>query len=326
MTDSLMGEGQIQNILAKELGMGAEHSEPTSAEAALLAEAERDINDAAALSAGVQDAGIRLPAIASEEAEPPSQEDIRDQKNKMMARAAKQRKQGEIGLTRKEAGVAALIEDIEIKARPLSSVFVRWFSAIDMCAGNLQRYGEMVLGPRKAEQLHQQLKEMIDSVTEEAASELQRIQSLVETAEAAQKPGTFVRPSIITPALTKQGVTIGTRLGFKLYRAIKMLDEALDLMNPLVWNDVMSEEQQSEQELEYKRHFGKLYKFAAQVNINTHNLLKKGRGRSRRPDAGAPNGAEAPGAAVGSNVGEHHDHDAGVEQGADHAAHEAETA
>ena len=313
----LIGEGQIANILRNELNGEGAPGAPLTPEQALVADAERDLQDAATLSASVTDAGIRLPAIATDEGQPASEEDIRERRKKMMERAAKQRRQGEIGLTRKEAGVATVTMDVEIKARPLSSVFVRWFSAIDMCAGNLARYGEMVLGPRQGQALLAKLTDSIDQIYEDAEKELGRVTSLVNTSEAAAKPGTFVRPTIITPALHKEGVTIGTKLGFKLYKTIMLYDAALDLVNPLVWNDIMTEDQQSEQELQYKREFGKLYKFAAQVNINTFNLLKKGRRpkRAKAADAGAAQGA-----------GEHADtghsgEDAGV--GADSAAEQA---
>ncbi|MGF6440515.1 hypothetical protein [Paraburkholderia youngii] len=320
--NEIIGEGQIANILRNQLDGEAAPGAALTPEQALVADAERDLQDAAHLSASVTDAGIRLPALASDEAEPTSEDDIRERRKKMMERAAKQRRQGEAGLTRKEAGVATVKMDVEIKARPLSSVFVRWFSAIDMCAGNLARYGEMVLGPRQGQALLAKLTDSIEKLYEEAEKELGRVTTLVNNAEAAAKPGGFVRPTIITPALHKEGVTIGTKLGFKLYKTIMLFDEALELVNPLVWNDNMTEDQQSEQELQYKREFGKLYKFAAQVNINTFNSLKKGRKPKRaKAEAGTEQGA-----ADLVDAGHEADASAGAEGAVEHATHEAAVA
>ncbi|MFP3637486.1 hypothetical protein [Paraburkholderia sp. SIMBA_054] len=292
----ILPEGSITNILARELGTEPpEAGQATNGQRDPAAgdEAEQVYNElkGAYLASGSDlEAGIKMPAVQRREGNDAelTQEEIRALRDKLMARAAKQRKQGVANLKRSEAGVAALEFTARIKSRGLSSAFQRWFSAIDQCAGNLQRRGEMLLGD-KAALLIDSLTTQIEHVEKEALAEVSRVGHLVKQAKENDISNMFVEPRISTPAL-EMDVAIHSKLGMRLYRALRNYDDALEMMNVLVWNDEMDEDAQKTQEFDYKKSFGGLYRFAARTNINIYSRFTKRRAATPRPanDAGAP--------------------------------------
>jgi hypothetical protein len=288
--------GQISEILHATLGAGAAgapseppavNAAPQSDEEVAAAQTLAELHEAVLISTPEEGDGFRLPKVEGAEAEQTPEEAAALRRNVldlMMKRAAKQRKQGAIGLERAEVGVPVHHQHAVIKTPALGSTLLRWFSAVDICVSLLQRRGEMVLG-NKAEALTNELARLIGEVLEDSVGELTRVKTLIEQNRAKEvDPEMFIIPKVDKPALEKT-IIIRSKLGHNLYLALRNYDDALEAMTALVWNGVMKESVQAEQLRQYKKSFGSLYKFAARTNVN---LFKKFTTRRAAPKGKAP--------------------------------------
>lgn len=275
--------GQITEILQASFGGSAAGSAavqpevsavPQSAEEVAAEQTLAELQEAVLISAPAEGDGFRLPTVPGAEGEQTAEEAAAQRRvilDLMMKRAAKQRKQGTVGLERAEVGVPVHHQQAVIKTPALGSTLLRWFSAVDMCVSLLQRRGEMVLG-NKAEALTDELARLIGAVRDDSVSELARVKTLIEQNRAKEvDPEMFIIPKVDKPALEKT-IIIRSKLGHNLYLALRNYDDALEAMTALVWNGVMKESEQAEQLRQYKKSFGSLYKFAARTNVN---LFKK---------------------------------------------------
>ncbi|MBN3760957.1 hypothetical protein [Burkholderia sp. Ac-20365] len=286
MTEHLLPQGEITSILARELG-GTPALQTSSADAAPVDEATQvhgELESAALASRSDIEAKIKLNDLEprDDEAGERTQEEIRALRDRLMKRAAKQRQQGAAGLVRVDAGVTALSLTVQIKTKVLGSAFQRWFSAIDQCAANLQRRGEMLLGD-KGQVLLDALKTQIDEVEAESIGELERMKHLVNQAKSEDISDSWVTPHIEVCALSLDGANIRSKLGHQLYKAVRRFDDAMELADVLVWNDQLTDFAKAEQELQYKKSLGKLYGFAAHTNLSLFRQFTARRNAATRP-------------------------------------------
>jgi hypothetical protein len=286
--------GQIAEILQASLGAGAATPEvsagPQSAEEAAADQTLAELHEAVLISTPAEGDGFRLPPVSGAEGEQTPEEAAAQRRvvlDLMMKRAAKQRKQGALGLERAEVGVPVHHQQAVIKTPALGSTLLRWFSAVDMCVSLLQRRGEMVLG-NKAEALTGELARLIGEVLEDSAFEVARVNTLIEQARAKEvDPEMFIIPKVDKPALEKT-IIIRSKLGHNLYLALRNYDDALEAMTALVWNGVMKDKEQAEQLRQYKKSFGSLYKFAARTNVNLFKKFTTRRAAAKGKAAIAP--------------------------------------
>ncbi len=277
MSSDTIAEGTIQNIVAAQFApeefVATTRDAPVSPDEAEAMATEDEL--ARALSVSL-DSGSDIPRGVTKPEEL-TQEELAAVRNKLMKRAARQRKAGSRALQRDEMGVAIHRQQVAIKDRVMGSAFIRFFSAIDVCAGLLQRRGEMLLGEAKSDELLERLTALIDEFADDAAKELGRVEIMVNDMreQLLGEGDEFITPKVDHPALAEE-VVIGTRLGLKLYRAVRKYDDALEMMSTLSWNDGVSDKEIGNRQLLVKQALGKLYGFAARTNMG---LYSRGFGR-----------------------------------------------
>ena len=289
MSTENIGAGTIQSIVgaefAKEEGLEppqngvagsqaplTEDAAPLTPEQLEAAQVRAELEHAMSLSSAGMEDGERRRVSTAGDGEPLTADDAKAERQRQMARAARQREEGAKTLKREEQGVAIQRQEASIKDLVLGSGFLRYFGAIDVCAGLLQRRGEMILGEKATEKLIDMLTALIDEFADDAKKELGRVQSMVEMAreELSGQGFDFVEPKVEKPAM-KDEIVIGTRLGLKLYRAVRQFDDSLELMSTLSWNDQIGDREVSNRQHLIKQGLGKIYGFASKTNRSLYN-------------------------------------------------------
>ncbi|WP_321935570.1 hypothetical protein [Paraburkholderia sp. J8-2] len=226
----------------------------------------RDLDEAASMSEG----GPRPAAstAAPGEGEPAAEvEDPAATRARLMKKAASQREKGRKALTTQESGVVLVPVRALVGDRVLGSAFERYVGAIDMCAHNLDRYGEMVMGAKYVE-LRTKLTEMIEEFSRDTKLEHGRVDQMVREAEARNKEEglPYVVPQILTAAV-ELDVVFRTPLGFKMFKAISLADKSLEKMSSLEWNDAVDFGEVAKRQFLFKQEIGKIYGFASRTNL-----------------------------------------------------------
>ncbi|HJP68394.1 MAG TPA: hypothetical protein VJ846_05790 [Sphingomicrobium sp.] len=257
--------GSISKIVAAGLGgldnVGDAALLPKSPEELEADAALRDLDAAAEMSKGEGGQGGRKQAPA-----PAEDSDPQATRARLMKKAASQREKGRKALTTTEAGIAMATQQIVVKDRVVGSALERYLGAIDYCAHNLQRYGEMVLG-NKWQEVEAQLRNLIDEFYADADKELGRVAMLVTEGkvqiEAEGMP--WINPEVLTPAVDMKGL-FRSRLGIKMLKGVMKYDQSLEQMASLEWNELIGDGETGKRQLLAKQALGKVYGFASHVN------------------------------------------------------------
>ncbi|PNE59649.1 hypothetical protein A8H39_00425 [Paraburkholderia fungorum] len=272
--------GSISKIVSAGLGgqdnVGDAALEPKTA-AELEAEAAlRDLDAAVEMSKGDASQSGRTQAPPPTPAE---DEDPEATRARLMKKAASQREKGRKALTTAEAGIVMATQQIIVKDRVVGSALERYLGAIDYCAHNLQRYGEMVLG-KKFEEVEEQLRTLIEEFYADAEKESGRVAMLVTEGkvqvEAEGMP--WIKPEVLTPAVDMKAL-FRSRLGIKMLKGVMKYDQSLEQMASLEWNELIDDGETGKRQLLAKQALGKIYGFASHVNQS----LRRRAGENERP-------------------------------------------
>lgn len=273
--------GSISKIVAAGLG-GHENVDDAALQLKTPEELEadaalRDLDAAAQMSTGEGAQGGRKQAPA-----PAEDSDPQATRARLMKKAASQREKGRKALTTTEAGIAMATQQIVVKDRVVGSALERYLGAIDYCAHNLQRYGEMVLG-NKWQEVEAQLRMLIDEFYADADKELGRVAMLVTEGkvqiEAEGMP--WINPEVLSPAVDMKGL-FRSRLGIKMLKGVMKYDLSLEQMASLEWNELIGDGETGKRQLLAKQALGKVYGFASHVN---QSLRRRAGEKDKQPTA-----------------------------------------
>ncbi|UIF89422.1 hypothetical protein [Cupriavidus sp. UYPR2.512] len=286
--------GSISKIVATGLGgldnVGDSALLPKSLEELEADAALRDLDAAAEMSKGEGgQAGRKQSPAPAEDTDPQAT------RARLMKKAASQREKGRKALTTTEAGIAMATQQIVVKDRVVGSALERYLGAIDYCAHNLQRYGEMVLGS-KWQDVETQLRTLIDEFYADADSELGRVAMLVTEGklQVESEGMPWINPEVLSPAVDMKGL-FRSRLGIKMLKGVMKYDQSLEQMASLEWNELIGDGETGKRQLLAKQALGKVYGFASHVN---QSLRRRAGEKERAPaKAKATAAAEEPVAA-----------------------------
>lgn len=271
MSTEEIAPGSITHIVSANLSgdvaqTGDEALKPKTDDELAAERALSDLDAAAEMSEGGRPRATAAEADASDSADAPV-EDPKATRERLMKKAARQRENGRKALTTHESGIVLVPVNARIGDKVLGSSFERYVGAIDMCAHNLNRYGEMVMGAQ-FEDLLTKLAELVDEFARDTADESGRVEQLVREAEAQaeQEKMPFVRPAVLKPAVELE-VVFRTPLGLKMYKAIIRADRSLETMSALEWNDAVDVGEVAKRQFLFKQGIGKIYGFASRTNL-----------------------------------------------------------
>lgn len=280
--------GSISKIVAAGLGgldnVGDAAFVPKSPEELEADAALRDLDAAAEMSKGEGAQASRKQAPA-----PAEDTDPHATRARLMKKAASQREKGRKALTTTESGIAMATQQIVVKDRVVGSALERYLGAIDYCAHNLQRYGEMVLGS-KWQEIEVQLRALIDEFYTDADNELARVAMLVTEGKVqVESEGMpWINPEVLSPAVDMKGL-FRSRLGIKMLKGVMKYDQSLEQMASLEWNELIGDGETGKRQLLAKQALGKVYGFASHVNQS----LRRRAGEKERAPAKAKAAVEA---------------------------------
>ncbi|WP_321816997.1 MULTISPECIES: hypothetical protein [unclassified Paraburkholderia] len=199
------------------------------------------------------------------------EEDPAATRARLMKKASNQRERGRKALTTPTAGIVMAPQQVVVKDRVVGSALERYLGAIDYCAHNLQRYGEMVLGERYQE-IEAQLRSLVDELNDDASKELGRVAMLVTEgmAQVESEGMPWITPVVIAPAVSMDAL-FRSRVGIKLFRGVMKFDQALEKMAGLEWNELIEDGETAKRQLLAKQALGKIYGFASHVNRSLRN-------------------------------------------------------
>lgn len=257
--------GSISKIVSAGLGgqdnAGDAALQPKTAEEIEAEAALRDLDAAVEMSKGEGSQSGRENAPSAVEDENPEATRAR-----LMKKAANQREKGRKALTTAEAGIVMVTQRLVVKDRVVGSALERYLGAIDYCAHNLQRYGEMVLG-KKYQEVEVQLRTLVEEFYADADKELGRVAMLVTEGkvqvEAEGMP--WIKPEVLSPAVDMEAF-FRSRLGIKMLKGVMKYDQSLEQMAGLEWNELISDGETGKRQLLAKQALGKVYGFASHVN------------------------------------------------------------
>ena len=154
---------------------------------------------------------------------------------KLRQNAAKARERGFRSLSRSQAGIAGLQQDIIINERVVSSAFLRYYSAIESGCYAIWKHGEMFVGHARATEMRDKIRDRILLMVTRAKEDLGLVENDLKVL-TEQKGDKLVKPVYSEPATKIDAMQIKLPETYHALTAVKSYDEALSGLQVLHWN------------------------------------------------------------------------------------------
>jgi hypothetical protein len=178
----------------------------------------------------------------------------------LRTRARRERQRGVKNLERRHDGVASVLRRVVLNERVIASAFERWFAGVENGIYVLSKRGHMFVSEKNADQLIEQVTEMISEMEKAVASQLAGAETHLGMLDA----GDILDPVYSSPA-TDREVQLRSPLSTRVLKIVQAQDQVLCALMKLHWNGEIEKAVIEEQENNAKKGLRDLAKFLSRT-------------------------------------------------------------